>query len=114
MATLQLNDVAEIKQYIAKQTTTQCDDVSKSKYNEIKLHKPLYPSVISDLVSIWQNLNDRQSKIRDIDTSKLRQRDSRPLNTVRNSRRIALVERSNKICSLLIMAHGPTALSQTK
>jgi hypothetical protein len=95
MATLQLNDMAEIKQYIAKQITTQCDHVSKSKYNDIKLHKPLHPSVISGLVSIWQNLNDWQSQIRDIDTSKLRQRDSQPLNAVQNSRRITSLSKTN-------------------
>jgi hypothetical protein len=76
MATWRLNDAAEIKQYFAKQITAQCDDVSKSEYNEINLHKPLHPSEILDLVSIRQNLKDRQSKIRYIDTSKLRQRDS--------------------------------------
>jgi hypothetical protein len=76
MATLRLNYAAEIKQYFAKQITAQCDDVSKSEYNEVKLHKPPHPSEISDLVSVRLNLNDRQSKIRFIDTSKIRQRDS--------------------------------------
>jgi hypothetical protein len=52
MATLLLNDAAEIKQYFAKQITTQYDDVSQSEYNAIKLHKPLYPPVISDPTSI--------------------------------------------------------------
>jgi hypothetical protein len=76
LATLRLNDAAEIKRYFAKQITAQRDDVSKSEYNEIKLHKPPHRSEISDLVSIRQNLNDRQSKIKYIDTSKIRQRNS--------------------------------------